>query len=67
MNCKRRHVEIKNLKKLPYIRPSISMIVVDMESNLATTSSFLTSEKNHHTPQVEDWVEDEGPNYRMEF
>lgn len=67
MNCKPLHAEIKKIKKLPYKRPSISMLVINMEGNLAATSSFITTERNNHTPKVEDWVEDEGPTYRMEF
>ncbi len=55
-------------RKMKYKSPLITMITIEMEACIATTSTFISSEASpSETPLVTDWEEEQGSTLKMDF
>ncbi len=54
-------------KRLRYTKPLITMVIIEIEGNIATSSSFIQTGGSTAAPKIEEWIEEEGTSFDLEF
>lgn len=54
-------------KRRQYTKPLITMVIIEIEGNIATSSSFISTGGSKGAPKIEEWVDEEGTSFDLEF